>query len=87
MSREEKWFVGHSRPHVLGATSWYGPWRTKREAEQEKPRVEEYWFSRAGINGPHGYTFIERDDTEDIAYGALSIERHKARPCKGLVGE
>lgn len=70
----EKWFVGHCRPHVLGATAWYGAYRTEREAESDVHTVDRYWFKRAGINGPFGYTFVERDDESDVDYGQLPVE-------------
>lgn len=72
----EKWFIGHRRPHVLGATSWYGAYHTEADAAQDKDAVNKYWFRRAGMNGPHGYTFIERDDDADVDFGELTIERH-----------
>ncbi|SIC68039.1 hypothetical protein [Mycobacteroides abscessus] len=70
----EKWFVGHCRPHVLGATTWYGAYRSQQEAEADVPTVDRYWFKRAGINGPFGYTFVGRDDESDVDYGQLQVD-------------
>lgn len=74
----EKWFVGNSRPDLLGATVWYGAYRTEAEAQESKAAVEGYWFQRSNINGPYGYTFIERDDAaDDVDYGQLTLEQHR----------
>jgi len=53
----EKWFVGHRRPHVLGATTWYGAYRSEAEARRDLPIIQEHWSKREGISGPLGYTF------------------------------
>ena len=72
MPMPEKWFVGHSRPHVLGHTSWYGPWRTEEEAKAALPSVAAYWRKRQP--GLVGYTYVERDDDSDVDYGELKID-------------
>ncbi|SID01772.1 hypothetical protein [Mycobacteroides abscessus] len=73
MSDAQKWFIGHRRPHVAGATCWYGAYHTEKDAEADVSMVDSYWYKRAGISGPFGYTFVERDDESDVDYGQLNV--------------
>lgn len=73
----EKWFVAHTRPHVLGHTYWYGAFHTQQEADDEQVKVQKYWRLREGMGSqaPVGFTYVVRDDDDtDLDYREIVVD-------------